>query len=97
MIAVFPALAALATLAACTDAPQPTGPARPGRPTLIQVATGPVVTSMADDGDGTCTDAGGGYYQLNWQAPKSYAGSCKTLQLNLSEGSPRTALFQFTK
>jgi len=40
---------------------------------------------------------GGGYYQLNWQAPKSYAGSCKTLQLNLSEGSPRTALFQFTK
>ena len=204
VIAVFPALAALATLAACTDAPQPTGPARPGRPTLIQVATGPVVTSMADDGDGTCTDAGvndgctlreaiafassgavitfgpgvtgtitlaqgelsidktltvsgpgakslavsgnqasrvfnitggvavtlagltvtggadgdgggiandggtrtgasglqnlgGGYYQLNWQAPKSYAGSCKTPQLNLSEGSPRTALFQFTK
>ena len=40
---------------------------------------------------------GGGYYQLNWQAQKSYAGSCKTLQLNLSEGSPRTALFQFTK
>jgi len=54
------ALAALVGLAACTDAPQPTGPARPGRPSLIQVATGPVVTSTADPGDGTCDDAGTG-------------------------------------
>ena len=52
--------AALVGLAACTDAPQPTGPARPGRPNFIQVATGPVVTSRADPGDGTCDDAGTG-------------------------------------
>jgi hypothetical protein len=40
---------------------------------------------------------GNGYYQLNWATPKSYAGSCKTLKLNLGEGvgQQRTALFQF--
>lgn len=38
---------------------------------------------------------GDGYYQYNWKTSKSYAGSCKTLLLNLGEGSPRTALFQF--
>jgi hypothetical protein len=41
---------------------------------------------------------GDGYYQLNWKAPSSYACTCKTLQLDLGEGSgPRTARFQFTK
>jgi hypothetical protein len=40
---------------------------------------------------------GDGYYQLNWKSPTSYANSCKTLQLDLGEGSPRTALFKFTK
>jgi hypothetical protein len=38
---------------------------------------------------------GNGYYQFNWKAPKSYAGSCMTLYLNLGDGSTRTALFQF--
>jgi hypothetical protein len=40
---------------------------------------------------------GNGYYQFNWATPKSYAGSCKTLKLNLGEGAgqQRTALFQF--
>jgi len=54
------ALAALAGLVACTDAPQPTGPARPGRSSFVQVATGPEVTNTADPGDGTCDDAGAG-------------------------------------
>jgi hypothetical protein len=42
---------------------------------------------------------GDGYYQLNWKTPKTYAQSCKTLKLDLGEGSgmERTALFQFTK
>jgi dipeptidyl aminopeptidase/acylaminoacyl peptidase len=40
---------------------------------------------------------GNGYYQLNWQTPKSYAGSCKTLKLDLGEGVTRDALFKFTK
>jgi hypothetical protein len=38
---------------------------------------------------------GNGYYQLNWKSPKSYAGWCKTLNLDVGEGSYRTALFQF--
>jgi hypothetical protein len=40
---------------------------------------------------------GGGYYQYNWDTPTSYAGSCKTLKLNLGEGITRDARFQFTK
>ena len=40
---------------------------------------------------------GDGYYQFNWKTPTNYANSCKTLQLNLGEGSNRTALFQFRK
>ena len=35
---------------------------------------------------------GDGYYQLNWKTPTSYAGSCKSLNLILGEGAPRTAL-----
>jgi len=30
--------------------------------------------------------------QINWKTPTSYAGSCKSLNLNLGEGAPRTAL-----
>ena len=43
---------------------------------------------------------GGGYYQLNWKSPTSYAKSCKTLTLDLGEGTlttPHTALFKFSK
>jgi hypothetical protein len=41
---------------------------------------------------------GDGYYQLNWKTPASYAKSCRTLQLDLGEGSGvRTASFAFTK
>lgn len=29
---------------------------------------------------------GDGYYQLNWKSPASYAGSSKTLRLDLGEG-----------
>ena len=45
---------------------------------------------------------GNGYYQFNWKTPTSYANSCKTLRLDLGEGSDvspvfHTALFQFKK
>jgi hypothetical protein len=40
---------------------------------------------------------GNGYYQWNWQAPKSYAGSCKTLTVALSvPGGPLTASAEFS-
>ncbi len=40
---------------------------------------------------------GDGYYQWNWQTPKNYANSCKTMKLDLGEGLFHTALFQFKK
>lgn len=40
---------------------------------------------------------GNGYYQFNWQTPKSYAKSCKTLTLDLGGSGSHSALFQFTK
>jgi hypothetical protein len=41
---------------------------------------------------------GDGSYQFNWKTPTSYAKSCKTLQLNLGDGSPvKTAMFEFKK
>ncbi len=40
---------------------------------------------------------GEGYYQFNWATPAGYAGSCKTLNLDLGEGITRTARFQFTR
>jgi hypothetical protein len=40
---------------------------------------------------------GGGYYQLNWQTPNSYAGSCKTMLLDIGDGVSHKALFKFIK
>ncbi len=40
---------------------------------------------------------GNGYYQWNWKTPTGYANSCKTLRLDLGEGSEHTALFQFRR
>jgi hypothetical protein len=40
---------------------------------------------------------GDGYYQLNWKSPTSYAKSCKTLKLDIGEGSTHNANFEFTK
>jgi large repetitive protein len=42
---------------------------------------------------------GGGHYQFNWKTPGSYATSCKTIGLDLGEGSLRAdlALFTFKK
>jgi hypothetical protein len=40
---------------------------------------------------------GDGYYQFNWATPKTYANSCRLLQLDLGDGVTHTALFQFKK
>jgi hypothetical protein len=40
---------------------------------------------------------GNGFYQFNWKTPTSYAKSCKTMKLDLGEGTARTALFQFKR
>jgi hypothetical protein len=59
--------------------------------------TGDQVEEYASGSSGL-QNLGNGYYQLNWKAPASYANSCKTLQLDLGEGSgPRTARFAFAR
>jgi hypothetical protein len=46
---------------------------------------------------------GNGIFQLNWNTPKTYAGTCRRLRLDLGERNPdgtpfyRTADFQFTR
>ena len=46
---------------------------------------------------------GGGAYQINWATPKSFAGTCRRLRLDLGEKNPdgtrfyRTADFRFTR
>jgi hypothetical protein len=40
---------------------------------------------------------GDGYYQLNWQSSRTFAGSCRTLRLDIGDGVTHDALFQFTK
>jgi hypothetical protein len=48
-------------------------------------------------GGSALQNLGDGYYQYNWKVPASYANSCKTLRLDLEEGSgPRTANFAIT-
>jgi CSLREA domain-containing protein len=59
-------------------------------------ATADDVEEYAKGGPGF-QNLGNGYYQFNWATPKTYAGSCKTMQLDLGEGITRNALFQFTK
>ena len=38
---------------------------------------------------------GDGDWQFNWAIPRSYAGQCRTLTLELSDATTRTATFQF--
>jgi hypothetical protein len=78
---------------------------------VTSLTTAAVTVRNLDCGAGTTTDlveetmAGGsglqnlgdGYYQLNWKTPSSYAGSCKTMRLDLGEGLVHAALFTFTK
>jgi hypothetical protein len=77
--------------------------------TTLSSAT--IAVKSLDCSTGTTTDAveefapggsglqnlGNGYYQLNWQTPSSYAGSCKTLKLNVGDGVTHDALFKFTR
>ena len=43
-------------------------------------------------------ELGDGYYRYNWRTPTGYAMSCKTLMLDLGDGSDEyTALFHFTR
>lgn len=57
---------------------------------------GDAVESYVSGESGTLIDLGGGRYQYNWKTPKSWAGSCRTLTLDVGDG-PRSADFEFTR
>jgi hypothetical protein len=59
-------------------------------------ATEDLIEELAAGGS-SLQNLGDGYYQLNWQAPKRYAGSCKVLMLDIGDGVLHTALFEFRK
>jgi hypothetical protein len=62
--------------------------------TGISCALG-VTTDLVEEaaaGASGLQNLGDGYYQLNWKTPSTYAGSCKSLGLNLGEGVVRTNL-----
>jgi hypothetical protein len=69
--------------------------------TVTSVAGGCSAGAPADDLEEYASttaglqNLGNGYYQWNWQTQKSWAGSCRTLKLDLGDGQVRTALFQF--
>jgi hypothetical protein len=62
-----------------------------------------VTTDLLEEyaaGSSGLQNLGNGYYQFNWKTPTNYANSCKTMTLDLGEGTlttPHTALFKFTK
>jgi uncharacterized repeat protein (TIGR01451 family) len=47
-------------------------------------------------GESGLQNLGGGYYQFNWKTPTNYASSCRTIGLDLGEGTPRSDLAYFT-
>lgn len=68
--------------------------------TDLNCALGATGDQMTEQGAGASglQHLGNGYYQYNWKSPGAYARSCKTLQLDLGEGSgARIASFAFTK
>ncbi|HET6341471.1 MAG TPA: PxKF domain-containing protein [Gemmatimonadota bacterium] len=78
-----------------------------GAPVLnLSLADVEVKTLNCSNGEGTdqveqytgasgLQNLGDGYYQYNWKSPKGYAGACKSLNLNLGEGTTHNAFFQF--
>ena len=67
--------------------------------TTLDCALGTTIDQLEEvvAGSSGLLNQGNGNYQLNWQSPKSYAGSCKTLHLNVHDGVTHDARFQFTK
>ena len=59
--------------------------------------TTPDLVEEVAAGASALQNLGDGYYQLNWKSPKAYAGSCKTLHLDIGDGVLHDALFQFKK
>ncbi|GAA4975912.1 PxKF domain-containing protein [Kineococcus glutinatus] len=46
---------------------------------------------------GGLQNLGDGWYQVNWRTPKSYAGSCKTVSVDVGGGTVGSTVVTFTK
>jgi CSLREA domain-containing protein len=68
----------LLPLAGCADQELPTG-VMPGRPAFSQVASGPIVNSLLDDGPGSCTDT-----QCTLRDAISYASPGATITFSVT-------------
>ncbi|MBD3942238.1 PxKF domain-containing protein [Microbacterium sp. NEAU-LLC] len=55
-----------------------------------------LITETATGASGL-QNLGGGDYRFVWSSPKSYAGSCKLLTVDLGDGIAHTAQFAFTR
>ena len=67
--------------------------------TSLSCAVGSTIDQVEEPvaGASGLRNLGDGYYQINWKSPTTYAGSCKTLRLDIGDGVLHEALFQFTK
>ncbi|HEX6669370.1 MAG TPA: Ig-like domain repeat protein, partial [Gemmatimonadales bacterium] len=76
-------------------------------PTALGVAVSGLQCTVSTDldqieeyaGNSGLQNLGDGYYQFNWKTPANYANTCKSIGLNLGEGTPRgpLAFFNFKK
>lgn len=64
--------------------------------TSLSCGSGDTVSLLSETATGGSglQNLGGGQYQFNWATPKSYAGSCKTVSLNLGDGVAHDLQFQ---
>jgi Tol biopolymer transport system component len=71
---------------------------------FVSMTSGSITCDSSDPQDGIETYAGGsglqyqsnGTWQFNWKTPKSYAGQCRVMRLNLADGAgTRVAEFRF--
>jgi hypothetical protein len=58
-------------------------------------ATAEIESTVTVSTSGLTFDATSGRYQYNWKTDKGWAGQCRTLTLNFSNGTNKTAEFKF--
>ncbi len=65
----------------------------------LSCAAGSTLDNIEETSTGSSglQNLGNGYYAYVWKTSKDYAGSCKTLKLDLGEGITRNAAFKLTK
>ena len=65
----------------------------------FECANGGIVDQIEEvaSGSSSLMNLGGGRYQINWKSSAAYAGTCRTLHLDIGDGVVHDAMFHFTK